>query len=482
MQLCKKRSTYIVLMQAQFVVTGGTQMANQTYQFLASTMGFCESCENLVQAKLVEEGGQVFLLKYCPAHGVIKELYEEDSAYQRKKAGYDQPSTVTGWQTSLAQGCPYDCGLCPCHDQHTCIGLIEITNQCDLLCPVCYAGSGAGDFLSLETIRAMLEFYWAAENGKAEILQISGGEPTLHPRIIEIIHMAKEIGFPFVMLNTNGIRIANDLAFADALAQFHEKGFEIYLQFDGMDNAVYEALRGKPLLETKLQAIKNLAQRKIPSTLVATVAKGINAHQLGEILSFAMRTDFIRGVNLQPLAYFGRLENAKRDPITLSGVLKRIEAQTSGLILAGDFIPLPCNVERVAITCLLKQGGRFIPITRNAHFASYAPMVENTFLFSVEKMLQNAEVSLSSLCGCSCMDFLKEFKAALPKGFLSKTAEEKKAYIDTSTFRISVSSFVDMRNFDLKSMQKECVHILTEDCRRIPFSAYNMLHREKSNG
>lgn len=457
-------------------------MANQTYQFLAATMSFCETCEKLVQAKIVEEEGHVFLLKYCPTHGVIKELYEEDSAYQRKKADYDKQSTVTGCQTPVVKGCPYDCGLCPCHDQHTCIGLIEITNQCDLKCPVCYAASGAGDFLPIKTIRTMMEFYWAAENGKAEILQISGGEPTLHPQIIEIIRIAKEIGFPFIMLNTNGIRIANDPAFVDALAQFHEKGFEIYLQFDGMDDAVYQALRGTPLIETKLRAVKNLAERKIPSTLVTTVTKGVNDHQLGEILSFAMRTDFVRGVNFQPLAYFGRLNKVKRDPITLSGVLKRIEAQTSGLILADDFIPLPCNVERVAITCLLKQGTKFIPITRNESFASYAPMVENTFLFSVEKMLQNAEISLSSLCGCSCMDFLKAFKASLPNGFLSKTAAEKKAYIDTSTFRISVSSFVDMRNFDLKSMQKECVHMITEDCRRIPFSAYNMLHREKNNG
>lgn len=457
-------------------------MTEQEGTVLLKTTGFCEACQKPVPAELAERAGKVFLHKHCPQHGFIEELYEEDSAYQHKKIKYDRAATPTGSETVVERGCPYDCGLCPNHNQHTCIGIIEVTNRCDLGCPVCFASSGEGTPLPLATLKKMMRFYWEAEGGKAEILQLSGGEPTTHPDIIKIIAMAKAVGFPFVMLNTNGIRIAEDADFADELAQFNECGFEVYLQFDGFDDAAYRVLRGKPLAEIKRRAVQNLAARKIPITLVTTVAKGVNDNRLGEILTFAMNTDFIRGVNLQPLAYFGRQAAAPRRPITLSGVLGEIERQTGKLIRAEDFIPLPCNVQRVAITYLLKQGGSFVPVTRGKSFEEFAPMVENTFLFTAENILESARKSISSVSSCcGCMSFIKDFTSVLPKGFLWKSAAEKKEYIDTSTFRISVSSFVDMRSFDIESMQKECVHMITEDCRRIPFSAYNMLHRGEAN-
>lgn len=451
-------------------------MAQRDYQFLTATMSFCEACEKLVPAKLAEREGKIYLLKYCPTHGIHGELYEEDAGWHRKKPLYDKPSTLTPPQTPLRNGCPYDCGLCPCHDQHTCIGLIEVTSACDLGCPVCYASSGAGKPLPLDTIEKMMRFYWEAEEGRAEILQLSGGEPTTHPEILKIIGMAREIGFPVVMLNTNGIRIAEDGAFADALARYSDKGFEVYLQYDGGDDSVYAALRGRPLADLKRRAIAALTSRHIPVTLVATVARGVNDNCLGEILDLAMHTDYVRGVNLQPLAYFGRLDGRERDPMTLSGVLNEIARQTGGLLQTDDFIPLPCNVERVAITYLLKRDGSFWPVTRGANPDAVTPMVENTFLFTAENLLKNAKTG----CCCKCMDFLKTFRTALPPDFLKKSGPEKKEYIDTSTFRISVSSFVDMRSFDLKSMQKECVHIITEDLRRIPFSAYNMLYRNEN--
>lgn len=457
-------------------------LENRDYIYAASTQSFCPECGKLVPAKIVYRDERVYIIKYCAVHGEIEELYEEDKRYHLRKSRYDKPGTRPKTETVVKNGCPYDCGLCPMHDQHSCIALIEITNKCNLNCPICYAGAGEGEHLSLEQIESMMHFYMESEDNQAEILQISGGEPTLHPDIITIIEMARRIGFKYVMLNTNGMRIAEDEAFAKELARF-TGGFEVYLQFDGFSYAAYQMLRGENLVKIKEKAVVNLTKYKIPITLVCTVKQGSNDNQIGELLGFAMNTKYIRGVNFQPIAFFGRTKAiTTKDRITLSGILKRIEKQTNGIIQSDDFVPLPCNVERVAITYLLKGKNGFIPITRDSDFENFAQYVNNSFMFTVEDVLKNAKDDLFNPFGaCKCLDFMKFFSKLIPRDFMKRTKEQKIDFVDENTFRISVSSFVDQYNFDTKSMQKECVHVITKDLKRIPFSAYNMLYREKVN-
>lgn len=289
--------------------------------------------------------------------------------------------------------------------------------------------------------------------------------------------MAKDKGFKYVMLNTNGIRIAEDLDFARELGKF-KGGFEVYLQFDGLDDEIYKKLRGRPLAKMKSKALSNLAQFKVPVTLVCTVAAGINDQSLGELLVYGMNTEFIRGVNFQPVAFFGRIdEDQIRSRITLSGILTRIEAQTGKMILKSDFMPLPCNVESVALTYLLKDRNGFVPVTRNKDMTEYKDYINNTFIFSLEDTLKDFKDANVTFGLAECCDLLQDIKSYLPKGFIFRSKEEKMKFVDENTFRISVSSFVDIYNFDMKSVQKECVHILTPDLKRIPFSVYNMLRR-----
>ena len=431
--------------------------------------------------------GHVYLLKYCPEHGEQTELLEEDAAYHLRKREYDKPANVTTVLTAVDRGCPYDCGTCPQHDQHACIGLIEVTGRCDLRCPLCYADSGTGDFVPLATIEKMLDFFQDTEGNEAEVLQISGGEPTLHPQILDIIRAARSRRIKYVMLNTNGVRLARDEDFARSLREFaDEGGFEVYLQFDGWRPEAYRTLRGRDLTDVKKQAIANLTKHRIPVTLVMTVLAGVNDDDLGQAFLYALSEPCIRGINFQPAGFFGRLDATRepaasgpRDRVTLSGVLTRLEQQTSGLLRGSDFIPLPCNVERVALTYLYRDGlGEFVPITRDVNFRKHLGLVNNTFFFTVEGVLKEAGGSLGSLAGtCACFDFLKDFRQIVPVNYFFRSKEKKKEYIDSNTFRVSVSSFLDAHNFDLKSMQKECVHVITPDLRKIPFSAYNMLHR-----
>ena len=451
------------------------------YRFIDYTISICPECFKRVDAKVILKNGSVYLLKFCKEHGEQVELLEEDGEYYLKRGEYDKPGSISKPQTKIERGCPFDCGLCPDHEQHTCIGLIEVTNACDLNCKFCYAKSGGQNFLSLDKIEKMLDLFLESESGNAEILQISGGEPTMHSEIIEIIKLARAKKIKYILLNTNGLRIARDEEFVKELAQF-VGGFEIYLQFDSFDDDIYESFRGKKLLEIKKKAIDNLTKYKIPITLVSTIKKGVNDNEIGKIIKFGIDTKYIRGINFQPFALFGRFNEADKgkDRITLTGIINRIEKQLNGMIKKEDFIPLPCDVDRVAISYLYRLDNEFIPIVRNVNIKEYLPAVRNTFKFNPEDILKDMTVNLFSSSNncCNYLDFFSKLKPIMPASFFVKSQKEKIEYVSENTFRISISSFVDAYNFDMKSMKKECVHVITPDLKKIPFSAYNMIHRK----
>ncbi len=451
---------------------------DRDYIYYEYTNSLCNECLKVIPAKIVFKDNKVYLLKHCPKHGEQLELLEHDIEYFKNKRKYDKPGTITKTQTEVKNGCPYDCGICPNHDQHSCINILEITNRCNMCCNTCYANSGKGKDLDLSLIKKMIDFGAECENGKGEVLQISGGEPTLHKDIIEIIRYARE-KYQYVMLNTNGIRIAEDLEFVKELSQF-QGSFEIYLQFDSFKDEVYEKVRGRKLIDIKKQAIDHLNQYDIPITLVMTIERDVNDLELGKIISFGLENPGVRGVNIQPVAYFGRKNGNqdRRNRVTLTNVIELIEKQTKKMLIKDDFMPLPCNVERVALTYLYNTKKGFIPITRMDNIKSYLPYINNTFTFKIEDALTNGKDIIFGSC-CNPLHFLKDIKKFIPKDFMSWDLKKRSEYVSRNTFRISITSFVDQYNFDIKSMQKECAHIITSDLKRIPFSSYNMIYRSK---
>ncbi len=457
-------------------------MNEKEYLFIEATISICEKCLERINAKIILEDGSIFILKNCLKHGIKKELLEKDGQYYLNRKKYDKPGTKCKTQTKIKNGCPFDCGLCPDHEQHTCIGLIEVTNNCDLGCPLCYANSNEGDFLDLKKIEEMMDFYIDSEYGNAEILQISGGEPTTHPQIVEILELASKKGFKYVMLNTNGIRLAEDIEFVKKISNIFSNGFEIYLQFDSFSAEVLKKIRGRDLLKIKNKAIENLAKYNIPITLVATIENGINDNEVGDIVKFGMNQKMIRGINFQPVAFFGRMPRkniTKRS--TLTGILNDIEKQTNKMIKTDNFIPLPCDIDRVAISFFKRiKEGKWKSVMDDIEIETYLPNIKNTLTFTMEDIAKDLIKPIFSCKGSGgCMNSMKKMASIIDPKILLQSKQKRVDYVNDNFFRITVTSFVDVYNFDIKSVKKDCVHIITPDLKKMPFSTYNMFYRDK---
>src|SRR5437763_611015 len=312
------------------------------YTFLGTTRSLCPTCRRLVDAKIIVRAGRVYFRKRCPEHGVIEDFVCSDVAYYDRNELSQPARAPRAYGTHADKGCHYDCGLCPEHEQHTCVGLIEVTSNCNLKCPMCFAESGpGGQHIDWATYVHMVDRYVALE-GVADILQLSGGEPTLHPDIVRMVRHAYEQPIHAVMINTNGIRLAQDPALVEQLAPMRDR-LEIYLQFDGLEERTYQALRGEELLQIKLRALEALARHDLRCTLVCTVDHNTNLHEVGRVLRFGLERPIVRGVSYQLATYCGRhlspgdLERRA----TMPDLVKAIAQQTQGLLAESDFYPLP---------------------------------------------------------------------------------------------------------------------------------------------
>ncbi len=224
--------------------------------------------------------------------------------------------------------CPYDCGLCTDHEQHSCLTLVEITDHCNLECPICYASSSPSrkGCRSLEHVTRMLDAVVRNE-GRPDVVQISGGEPTLHPDFFKILDLAKQRPIQHLMVNTNGIRIAREDGFAERLAEYMP-GFEVYLQFDSFEASVHHEMRGADLRSIRSQAIEKLNRLGVSTSLVVTLKKGANDGEIGKIIDWALEQPCVRGVVLQPVQAAGRHQqfNPAVDRLTLTEVRRRVRA------------------------------------------------------------------------------------------------------------------------------------------------------------
>jgi uncharacterized radical SAM superfamily Fe-S cluster-containing enzyme len=449
------------------------------YLFLGQTTSLCETCLALVPAKIVAEDGCVFYLKRCREHGVQKTLIADDLGYWKAQKDWLKPGDrPLQTYARTEHGCPYDCGLCPDHEQHSCLAIIEVNEACNLSCPVCFAESSVQreHHRPLSEIEQMLDVIVAAE-GEPDLVQLSGGEPTLHPQFFEILEAARSRPIRHLMINTNGLRIAREAGFVERLARYMPR-FEVYLQFDSLKRDALMALRGADLSRVRTEALEALERNNISTTLVVTLKKGVNDAEIADIVRFALQWRCVRGVTFQPIQDAGRNEgfDPRTDRIVLTEVRRRIAE--AGVFALEDLIPLPCNPDQICIGYGLRAGTRVQPITALLPRELFVAATPNTVTFEAYPELQKRVFDLLSLSTAQAdtSDKLAGLLCCLPDARVPQDV----AY--ENTFRVVVSQFLDRFNFDLGTVKRSCVHFVEPDGRIIPFDTYNTFYRPGAVG
>lgn len=472
------------------------------------TKSICPECLKVLDAVVFEENNVVYITKECPEHGLFRDVYWSDyEIYERAKKfdfigdGLENPRTM------IKNGCPYDCGICPQHKSHTVLAIIDITNRCNMRCPVCFATAGTTGYVyepTIDEIREMLINLRSNKPVPAEALQLSGGEPTIREDLPEIVRMAKDLGFKHVEVNTNGLRMASDLDFCRAL---EESGVStIYLQFDGVSPDVYRFTRGVDLVEVKEKAIENCRKAGIDSVvLVCTLIRGVNDREVGDIIRFAVKNfNVVRCVNFQPVSLCGRIPVEERMSmrITIPDWMKLVEEQTNGQIKVSDFYPVPTvvpvskavgaikNKRYVEFTAhphcgmatyVFIENGQIVPITRYANVDKFIESMRKVYEESLKGHDVRAKMHLVGALRYLKFSMLKKYVWPVLKTGSYKALGD----LHRKMLMISAMHFMDPYNFDLERVQRCVIHYATPDGRIIPFCTMNSIHRpliEKSLG
>jgi hypothetical protein len=464
--------------------------------FVEYTKSICPVCKVVVDAQVNIRGGKVYLRKRCKEHGWFEALVYGDAQMYLDSARFNKPGTIPlTFQTEVKEGCPSDCGLCPEHKQHACLGIIEVNTGCNLDCPICFADSGHqpdGYSITLEQCQAMLDVFMASE-GVAEVVMFSGGEPTIHRHILDFIDAAQQRPIRAVNLNTNGIRLASDKSFVAELGRRNRPGraVNIYLQFDGFDERTHREIRGRDLRATKQKALDNCAEAGLTVTLVAAVERDLNDHELGDIIEFGIAHPAVRSVSFQPVTHSGR--HVEFDPLTRltnSDIIYGVAAQRPDWFQASDFFPVPCCFPTCrSITYLLTEGtpGQpdfgLVPIPRLLNVEDYLDYVSNRVVpdKAVREALEKLWSASAFMGADTTQDRLAQVAATLDcADACGVNLPDAIANLSDRAFMIVIQDFQDPYTLNVKQLMKCCVEEITPDGRLIPFCAYNSVgYREQ---
>ncbi|TDO30421.1 hypothetical protein EV643_13835 [Kribbella sp. VKM Ac-2527] len=464
--------------------------------FVEFTRSICPVCKVVIDAQVNIRDDKVYLRKRCREHGEFEALVYGDAQMYMDSARFNKPGTIPlTFQTEVKDGCPSDCGLCPEHKQHACLGIIEVNTGCNLDCPICFADSGHqpdGYSITLDQCARMLDVFVASE-GEAEVVMFSGGEPTIHKQILDFIDLAQERPIKSVNLNTNGIRLASDKRFVAELGRRNQPAgaVNIYLQFDGLDEHTHREIRGRDLRAVKQRALDNCAEAGLTVTLVAAIERGLNEHEIGPIIEHGLTHPAVRSIAFQPVTHSGR--HTAFDPLTRltnSDVLHLIADQLPEWFRTDDFFPVPCCFPTCrSITYLITDGVPgdpdfgLVPIPRLVNVEDYLDYVSNRVLpdDGVREALEKLWSASAFIGTDTSNNRLRQVAEALDcADACGVNLPEAVKEVSDKAFMIVVQDFQDPYTLNVRQLMKCCVEEITPDGRLIPFCAYNSVgYREQ---
>lgn len=454
------------------------------------TQSVCGTCGKLVPARVEFEDDSVFMRKFCGDHGearaMIRRGVEEYLHAHRYVKPAQLPDAFTGDE---AKPCPEGCGFCSRHEQHLCMPIIEITSRCNMNCPVCIADAGRAWDMSLEEFSRILDSLLAAER-QIDVLNLSGGEPLIHRRLLEIVDEAlsrREI--VRVSISTNGRRLLDDDGLLEALA---ERNVVISLQFDGLDDDVYRTLRGEPLADEKRRILDALGAANVATSLTMTLAGGVNESQLDEAVNCLLGRDHVLSLMIQPLAFAGRgarMTGTVRR-LTIPDVVRLLGDAANPAVSSEDFVPLPCSHPlcfSLAFYLRLDDGGA-ASIAGMLDAPNLLDAVANRTVFGLDEQefdrlremvydlwsgpagaAPDGQAVMSTLSGimreisgdCGCFDPRRAFGLA-----------------ERRIKSIFIHAFQDADTFDLARVRRCCNAYPQPDGKLIPACVHNVLGRK----
>ena len=484
------RSTHDdITLSAAGVSDAGTETPNGRY--IKATTSLCPECLSRVDATVSEYDGEVWMDKSCPEHGRFRALLSSNVNH------YVESPVDVGVATGCCGGsCDTAASFATNADasawsNHSCTVLIEITERCNLSCPTCFAGSSPqhSKMMSMETFQERLD--GLIEGGKhgADMIQLSGGEPTVHPQLIEFVELLFSRGFRKVTINSNGIKLAQDAYMARLFAcaqAYPDCKLFIYLQFDGFDDRTYEQLRGRPdLLSIKRRALANCVAHGISVHPVMTLTRDINDHEVGDFLSLTTEYPSIKHVVIQPAMYSGRYDNPRRtDRLTLADVVALI-CEQFGVFSAEDFGPIPCsdpNCHGVAVAVRSKDG--LLPVSR------YFPRYEDWASEEARELITEFTDTIDGPRGFAAA--IRWVTSGDRAGSVLEQLDDAEVdrILDTlidiqsdgdrawdRLLTVSIKPFMDAWTYDQDRIDKCCVHILDDDGKPVSFCEFNALNR-----
>lgn len=478
---------------ADFLQRASAPADEKGERFLKNTTSTCATCLGLLTVDVVSRDGKVYFKKNCPDCGPQEALVSEDADYYVRAYSYARAGTEPlVFATQALDGCPTDCGTCSDHEQHTCLPIVEVTDHCNLECPICIVNNQYANHISNEDFSAVIDTLVRNE-GQLESVALSGGEPTSHPRILELLDIASRDEIGRVVLITNGLRLGRDRKFAEEIKR---RGAYVGLQFDGFTADTHEKIRGRDLCEEKAAALAMLKEFSIPTQLIFVAARGVNEHQIGRIVEMFLSEDHFLSLNFQPAAFTGlgggAFPHDPLDRLTIPGVIAAIEAQTGGLLRKSDFSPLPCSHPQcVSLSYLLKlDDGTHLPFGRFVDFTRHGTLLRSSATLGaspeIETALQDVIYDVFSQEDQieRGADVLKALRRTLDVMFPGHVMSQKEAVRagEGQAKSIFLHHYMDRHDFDLERLRKCCHHYPQIDGRIMPACGFNMFHRGAAKG
>jgi 7,8-dihydro-6-hydroxymethylpterin dimethyltransferase len=455
------------------------------------TTSLCRECKIAVEADVVARGAAVWMEKTCPAHGAQEVQLSDDAAwYQATRAMVTKANPPARRPIEIALGCPFDCGACEQHEQKVRLPVVTITSACNLDCPICYVHNKNEDafHMGTEEYRQILEHLRQDQGGDVDLVNFTGGEPTLHPHFLELLEISREAGVHRVSICTNGIKLAKDEALVEKLAQL---GARVALSFDSFEAEADYQMQGAHLVDLKLRCMDLLEKHDVDTTLIPVMTRGLNDHEIGRLLRYGMAKRNVRHIEVHTITYTGQggkhFDRAGR--ISMNEVLRGIEVQTDGWLRPADFVPSPCAhplCYQIAYVLMDPDGGPPIPFTRFIDRDTiYECLSDHLYLEPtprLESAMREAIDRLWAAGGDEAERTLRVLKSLLNAMFPTDreiTREEALRAAERASKAVYLHSHMDEETFDTERLVQCCDSNCYADGSSIPVCAYNVLYREK---